>query len=247
MKKSLLLMAGILDVALVGSAQAATMFAVQNSGGADQATISDTGAIATLGTITAPKIGVGTVSPASSFHSAESITTASRGIMASQHNDGAQAASIVFRKSRGTETAPTTPILNDYIGVFAAQFFNGSIYDRAAQFAFQNDGAPSGVAFPTMISFFTGSHTSAPSDLSEKFRISSAGNVVAGNLGGTAVADLATSATNGFLYIPNVAGSLTSCASVATYTGHVPVWFDTTNSKICTCQSGALKCTAALN
>ncbi len=43
MKKRISIMAGLLAMALVGSAQAATMFAVQNSGGVDQATISDAG------------------------------------------------------------------------------------------------------------------------------------------------------------------------------------------------------------
>lgn len=47
MKKSVILMAGFLAMALAGSAQAATMFAVQNAGGtADMATISDAGDIA---------------------------------------------------------------------------------------------------------------------------------------------------------------------------------------------------------
>jgi hypothetical protein len=40
-----LLMVGILATAMAGSAQAATMFSVQNAGGVDQSTISDTGDI----------------------------------------------------------------------------------------------------------------------------------------------------------------------------------------------------------
>src|SRR6185369_1351420 len=46
MKKSVVLMVGLLAVALAGSAQAATMFAVQDTNGVDKATISDAGDIA---------------------------------------------------------------------------------------------------------------------------------------------------------------------------------------------------------
>jgi len=51
MKKSVMLMVGILAVALAGSAQAAgnVMFAVQSSGGIDKTTISDIGDILTAG------------------------------------------------------------------------------------------------------------------------------------------------------------------------------------------------------
>lgn len=45
MKKNVLLMAGLLGLALAGSAQAATMFAVQNAGAVDQFTVSDTGMV----------------------------------------------------------------------------------------------------------------------------------------------------------------------------------------------------------
>jgi len=45
MKKSVILMAGLLAMALAGSAQAATMFAVQSAGGVDQFTVSDAGIV----------------------------------------------------------------------------------------------------------------------------------------------------------------------------------------------------------
>jgi hypothetical protein len=53
MKKSVMLMVGILAVALAGSAQAATMFAVQDSLANDKMTISDAGDINTVGRIAA--------------------------------------------------------------------------------------------------------------------------------------------------------------------------------------------------
>ncbi len=260
MKKSVILMVGLLAMALAGSAQAAgtTMFAVQNSSAADMFTVTNLGDVTSgslFSDVVNSRVGVGTVTPSTTLHVAsQDGLNPLRGLTNSQHNDGTQGAVINFVKSRGTQAAPTQPVANDFIGVFSGQFWNNNgAYDRAAQFGFKNDAAVSagttGVngAFPTAIMFFTGSHTTGTSDVAEAMRISSSKNVVVGNGGGSAAADMLTSVTNGFLYIPNVAGVLSTCATVTTHAGHVPVWFDTTNSKICTCQAGALKCTAALN
>ena len=213
------------------------------------------------GVVSASRIGIGTTAPEASFHNLEtSGTNTQRGGIFTQVNDGNQAAQILFQKSFGTSSVKafpsTTTYPNPYIGIFTAQYFNGQQYDRSAQFGFKSDapatqpiGSPVTTpgALPTAIMFFTGSRTVPTSDLTERMRISSLGNVVLGNNGGTATTDMATTVTNGFLYIPNVAGALTTCGTVTQHAGHVPVWFDTTNSKICTCQGTTLKCTAALN
>lgn len=241
---------------MVSQAGAADKLVVKGTDGTtNKFVVDDTGAVTASGNVIAPKLGLGTTNPLTTFHNAEQSTSASRGVLVAQHNDGAQAANILFRKSRGTEASPIVPILGDYIGIFTAQYWNGVSYDRPAQFGFRSDAAgyagqtAGTTTMPNMIVFFTGASTQAgdPNIMTERARISSQGNVVVGNSGGVATADLATNASNGFLYIPSVSGALTSCASVSTYTGHVPVWFDTANSKICTCQAGALKCTAALN
>lgn len=60
MKKNVLLAAGFMAMALAGSAQAATMFAVQNASGTqDMATISDTGDIAGAGLSLSGKFAAG--------------------------------------------------------------------------------------------------------------------------------------------------------------------------------------------
>lgn len=61
MKKSVLLMAGLLGLALAGSAQAATMFAVQNAAAVDQLTISDTGQLNKLDVTGTAAIGLANV------------------------------------------------------------------------------------------------------------------------------------------------------------------------------------------
>lgn len=208
------------------------------------------------GVAVASKVGLGTSAPEATFHNVESSTDAARGVLVAQHNDGVHAANISFRKSRGTAANPAQPQANDYIGIFMALGWNGSYYDRSSQFGFRNDAAVTlpvtdGLGnvttpgrFPVGIMFFTGASTQAadPNVMTERFRISSQGNVIAGNSGGVATGTLPLTSTDGFLYIPTTAGLVTSCSTVTTYTGHVPVWYDTTNNKICTCNAGVRKC-----
>ncbi len=71
----------------------------------------------------------------------------------------------------------------------------------------------------------------------ERARIDGAGNVV------ISAAALATSATDGFLYIDSCAGTPTGVPTA--YTGRVPIIYDTTNNKLAV-YNGAWKQTAAL-
>ncbi len=73
------------------------------------------------------------------------------------------------------------------------------------------------------IRFFTNS-TSSYTTTTERMSIDGAGNVVVGR------AALATSATDGFLYIPTCAGAPTGTPT--TKTGMVPLIFDTTNNNL---------------
>jgi hypothetical protein len=124
-------------------------------------------------------VGIGTSNPQASLHDVETTTDPSRGFMASQHNDGAQAASMVFRKSRGTESAPAQLVQGDYIGVFAAQYWNGTSYDRSAQFGIRTDGPVTTGSAPTAMIFYTGANTTSgdPNIMAERMRISSSGKI----------------------------------------------------------------------
>jgi len=200
------------------------------------------------------RVGVGTTTPNTSLHIAANSTDALRGNTNSQHNNGAQGAVINFVKSRGTQASPavltTGDGTGDYIGAFVAQYWNGTTYDRSSQFAFRNDLTGYTVSganvVPTMILFQTGASTSAsdPNIMTERFRISSKGNIVAGNKGGVASANMTVTDTDGFLYIPVIAGQPTSTPTA--YTGHSPIAVDAGGAKLWIYVGGAWK-SATLN
>ena len=60
-------------------------------------------------------------------------TSANRGLLLGQHNNGIQAAVATFQKSRGTQNSPTATATGDLIGVFSFGSYTGSTYtsDRA--------------------------------------------------------------------------------------------------------------------
>jgi hypothetical protein len=83
------------------------------------------------------------------------------------------------------------------------------------------------LASPTAVGFLVGSQTAFPlifgTNDTEKARIPSAGGLIVGT------AALATTATDGFLYIPSCAGTPTGVPTTAT--GRVAMIYDTTNDK----------------
>jgi hypothetical protein len=95
------------------------------------------------------KIGFNVLNPEVTVHSAETQTGA-RGFLTAQHNDGAHAAFMLFRKSRGTNTnlVPNTfdnaakVIQGDFPGSLDAQAWDGYNYLGSAGAAFTVDGTP---------------------------------------------------------------------------------------------------------
>ena len=83
---------------------------------------------------------------------------------------------------------------------------------------------------------FLGAETNAPiyfiTNNAERMRITAAGSVVAG-----ASAALATTATDGFLYVPTCAGTPTGTPTAIT--GMAPIVVDTTNNKLYFYSGGA--------
>lgn len=106
-------------------------------------------------------------------------------------------------------------------GNFSWTAYDGSSYQYVAILRGGSEGSVSSTSSPGYISFLT--TPSSSTSPTEKLRITSAGSVIIG-----AQSALATDATDGFLYIPTCAG--TPSGTPTSYTGKVPIIYDTTNN-----------------
>lgn len=178
MKKSVMLMVGLLAVALAGSAQAATMFAVQNASAVDQMTVQDTG-----------WIGIGTSAPLAPFH----VVTAGNAPASAAFNytftnngtlSAFKAPNFSFYRNNdpaatGTKnpTDATLPRADDTLGIlqFGSQVGGGGRV--MATIAAKAEGNPTLVVQPAYIAFTTSHDNAGAYALTEKVRITSVGNV----------------------------------------------------------------------
>jgi len=225
--------------------------------GADKLTVKDAAGTTTVfkvddaGIASATQAGLGLSTghaPEAQMHLVDLSGSANRGMIVGQHNASTAAANIIFRKSRGTDSVPASANSGDYIASFHANAYDGTKYLTTATITMQidpNGGAVTSTNLPISLQFMTGINnngSSDPGNKTDRFRLTFNGNVIAANKGGAATGDVAVGDTNGHFYVPTVAGSVTSCATMTTYTGHAPIWIDKTNFKVCSCISGALKC-----
>jgi hypothetical protein len=137
---------------------------------------------------------------------------------------------VVISRSRG-QTVGTQVIVNnnDIISEVISQGSDGTNFIPAASISAVVDGTPGTNDMPGRLVFST--TADGASSPTERMRITSAGNVVAGGS-----AALATTATNGFLYVPTCAGLPTGTPT--TITGMAPIVVDTTNNKLYFYSSG---------
>ncbi len=217
--------------ALAAPAMAADKLIVKNAGGtADVFKVDDTG----VGIAT--KMGFGVTNPEVTVHAAETQTGA-RGFLSAQHNDGAHAPYMLFRKSRGTNpnlvantfNAAGKVQLGDYTGSLDAQGWDGYNYLNAAGAAFVVDATPTEGAvaantalgtypgrIPTAYVVLTGNKTGnlAAFGRAERFRVASDGRLrlsnqpaAPANNATCTAGDLILDATNGHLYLCTSANS----------------------------------------
>jgi len=148
MKKIVLLMAGVLAVALAGSAQAATMFAVQDSGANDKMVVDSSG-----------RIGIGSTVPQASIH-IDGITNATASDPSSQirvHSVGLNGA-LNGGGILGLHNGPAGayPLNGDRLGyfLFGTQTASGGDLSGAGFGGFAK-GNWSDVSQPTALTFET--------------------------------------------------------------------------------------------
>ncbi len=123
-------------------------------------------------------------------------------------------------RARGSIASPATMSAGDYMYLFDAYGYKSS-YELAARMIVDAESITTKVGgriqWQTQQDVMSGAITT-------RFVITGAGNVIVGNLSGA----LATTATDGFLYIPSCAGTPTGVPTAVT--GVVPLVYDSTNN-----------------
>lgn len=161
-------------------------------------------------------LGIGILSPAAPLHVSGDYTGASRG--------------VIFQNTSIATTSlfASSVICNDVTtSIQAASSTYTGIPYMAAKGTLVTNGV-NGLNITSnynSIRFLTGLGTNNPAATYERMTITNDGSVVAG-----AQVALATTATDGFLYIPSCAGTPTGTPTA--YTGKVAIVFDTTNNKL---------------
>jgi hypothetical protein len=100
-------------------------------------------------------LGVGTDYPVASLTVVDQVTKANRGIVATQYTSDAASASIILRKSRGTETATSSVTDGDYVGALSFRSYDGATYLRNAVVGARVNGTVTAGSVPTELFFST--------------------------------------------------------------------------------------------
>jgi hypothetical protein len=142
-----------------------------------------------------------------------------------------QSPQLLFsRSASGTIGTPGAVAANNLLGAIGFNGDDGTNFVVAASITSAVDGTPGTNDMPGRLVFSTTADGAASP--TERMRITSAGNVVAGG----SVA-LATTATAGFLYVPTCAGTPTGTPT--SITGMAPIVVNTTNNKLYFYSGGA--------
>jgi len=155
-------------VALAVPAMAADKLIVRNDGNtADVFKVDGTGMVTanvfTVDTVN-KKVGSGLSAghaAEASFHVVDLLGVAARGVIVAQHNDGGQAANVIFQKSRGNDILAnrTMPIFKDFVGAFHGAGWDGAKWITSNTINFQVDGAPATDKVPMAMLFSTGENS----------------------------------------------------------------------------------------
>jgi hypothetical protein len=154
-------------------------------------------------------------------------TTGIGQMLLGQASADADSFDILYQKSRGTTASPTVITTADELGTIQFMGYSGAGgYVVGAAIKAYSSGTIATTRVPGELRFYTGTDA-APSVLTQRMSIDNAGKVGIG--GGLVIgtAALATTATDGFLYIPTCAGPPTGTPTAQT--GTVALVYDTTN------------------
>lgn len=120
--------------------------------------------------------GINTATPVTELQVSSTSTSSPRGIMSAQFNTGTDGARFHGRKARGTEAAPTVIVSGDNLARWVGSGYDGSNYLEDASIIFGTEGTIAATRVPTNIQFLTATDAT-PSVLTERMRITAAGNM----------------------------------------------------------------------
>lgn len=147
-----------------------------------------------------------------------------------RYSANAGGATTLFAKSRGASIGDQGVVSSgDAVMSILAQASDGTAIIEMARIDAFVDGTPGTNDMPGRITMSTTADGAATA--TERLRIDNAGNVIINT------AAIATTATNGFLYVPTTAGTPTGVPT--TYSGRAPIVVDTTNNKLYFYSGGA--------
>ena len=175
-------MAAIMLISLLATTLIVGLSAAEDKLIVEDGSLNKVFGVTDAGVVTSNYVGIGMDEPESQVHVIDEVAAPDRGIITGQHNTGAQAAAIKFKKSRGTFLAPTAMANGDYFGIFQSWGYDGSAYQRTAQFGFRSNGAVSTGSIPTDIVFWAGDNATS---LNETLRLKSSGTVNMNTLAGS--------------------------------------------------------------
>jgi hypothetical protein len=138
------------------------------------------------------------------------------------HSDDVLSTVLALLKSRNSKAAPTTCVNGDGLGIIQFQAYNGTAYNSNAAIVATITGVIGATAFPTELALAT--NNGATGFTTKRLTLSASGNVSIGT------AAIATTATDGFLYITSCAGLPTGTPTAIT--GRVPLVVDGTNERL---------------
>lgn len=169
------------------------------------------------------RLGISTTAPTSQLMIVGSgLTGTARGITLNQYDSSPSNAAVIFlQHSRGTPGSESAVLSGDILGNVAYGGWNGSAFDTgvltrglaAENWSATNEGTDFDVRTIPIASITP----------QTRFLVTANGNIVLGSQ-----AALATNATDGFAYVSSQAGTPTGTPT--SYTGKIPVTYDSTNN-----------------
>lgn len=145
-------------------------------------------------------IGSAAFTPLSELEISSELTTTPRGIISSQHSDTTDSGRVGSYKSRGTRASPTTVATGDFLGRWSSFGYDGANYLESGSFVCAAEGTVASTRVPSYCAIFT-STDAAPSVLTERIRIDSAGRAMVGVTATTAKFDVRVAGLAGIVSI----------------------------------------------